>query len=61
MATRTKKTTKKKDGTQTIQQNKNSMKYTKKQLALFAIHEAAAKVGGELARAGILKDYKKPK
>jgi len=38
-------------------QKETPLKLTKKQLESFKIHEAAAKAGGELARAGILKPY----
>jgi len=35
------------------------LKLTKKQQEILAIHREAAKAGGELFRAGILKPYKK--
>jgi len=64
MATQKKKTTAKKS---TVKSNVKSisrstetpLKFTKKQIESFKIHERAAKAGGELARAGILGAYKK--
>jgi len=40
-------------------QSETPLKLTKKQREILEIHKAAAKAGGELARAGILKPYEK--
>jgi len=57
--TKTKPTTEKKSKTK-INSQEEPIKLTKKQIEAFAIHEEAAKAGGKLAKAGILKPYKKP-